>query len=795
MQNIRIKKYMSKSSLCPILHAGFLKNRSAKKNKKRSIMRDYVIAIPGIIKKTITAWLAVESRRLFNWIPVGLALGIALYFSLKFEPDLWVGPAAAAGFAALAAVGWRQTLARLVFLGLLTVSLGFFSAGWRTHRVAAPQLASQSLTRHLEATVEAVQKSPDKPQKLILLNPSIAGLEPAYTPQRLSITIRTASDDLAPGDVVGLSAVMMPPAAPAMPGAFDFARQAYFQGIGAVGFTISPVVRLHSPPKTAPSLMESFNLGLEEFRLKITRKFINGIAGGEGGLAAALTTGIRDGIPANVVNAMRNSGLAHLLAISGLHMGLVTGVVFFFTRAFLAAIPSLALNYPIKKWAAFIAAIAAIGYLLISGASLPTIRAFAMGGLVFVAVMLDRNPISMRLLALAAIVIFALKPEALLNVSFQMSFAAVAALIACYEALHGPITRWTSKYHGFLFKFFLYFMFISITSAAATVATAPMSIYHFNQVAIYAVLSNILAIPLVGFWVVPWMVIAFILMPFHLESLAMAPLGFGLKLLILIAEHVSSLPEAVLNLPGFSVYAFGVIALGGVWLCLWRTPLRLAGLAIMAAGVMMSISEPRPDILLDSQGKLIAVKGEGGRYLVSNLRSGKFSRDLWLRGNAQATTEKWPIPVKPRKSKKAAPPAKPVPLSPDPSLTCDLNSCLYAPWKSMPGEVLNSDMPRIILYFGKEFPLEDCGPAALIVSASPLPVPCPDRAFVIDRFNTYYFGSQAVWISRDEKDHLEFRMASAASERGNRPWTNSPAPPAWLLERSRKTEFIWNNNP
>ena len=722
----------------------------------------------------LAAWGAEESGRLFNWVPVGLGLGIALYFSLEFEPELWVGGVALCACAGLAILARRRAALRLVFLAFLTVALGFASAEWRARAVATPEIPWQNLARLVDGTVEQVRQSPDKPLKLIISNPVIAGLEAAKTPRRLALTIRTKSDDLAPGDNVELRAVMMPPGAPVIPGGFDYARQSYFQGIGGVGFAISPVLRLPAV-RPAASLLDRFNLGLEKLRRRITEKIISDIPGPAGGLAAALTTGIRDGIPQDVVLAMRNSGLAHLLAIAGLHMGIVTGIVFFALRALMATIPALALNFPIKKWAAVAAGLVAVGYLLISGASLPTMRAFAMGSLVFIALLLDRNPFSMRLLAFAAILILVVKPESLLSVSFQMSFAAVAALIAIYEGLHGAISQWRSAHPGPIAGIFFYLLAITVTSLAATLATAPFVIYHFNQIALYGLVGNILAIPLVAFWIFPWAIVAFALMPFHLEALAMGPLGAGVRLLIRIAETVSALPHASLSLPGYSLAALSVIVLGGAWLCLWRTPLRLLGGAIMAAGVAMAMSGGRPDILVDGQGKLIAVKGAGGAYLVSSLRAGKYARDSWLRYNGQAVADKWPL-VSGRDN-------------PSMVLTCNSEGCLYAPWQQGRGGAEADKGPRILLHGGKAEMGGDCDRADLVVSSGP--VACKGPALIVDRFNSYYYGAQAIWISRTHDGGWAFRVASVAGEEGRRPWSTNPQAPPWLAARSRVTAYVW----
>jgi competence protein ComEC len=769
-------------------------------------MTFYLSSIGQWAVKTGRYWAARERGRFFNWLPVGLAFGIGFYFWADAEPEIWVGPTASAVSAGLAALCWRFNLLRITFLFLLAVSVGFAGAEWRSIRVKAPQLEWQQWSREVTGTIAQISEKTDQNSKVLLENLSIAGLPQANTPKRISVSLRAnaatltpdalKSDALKAGDVISVKATLMPPGPPTIPGGFDYARQAYFAGIGAVGYAIAPAVKVGQRVAFAQPWLQRFSYGLERLRNQVSSTFRTEIPGAEGGLAAALTTGIRDGIPKDVVVNMRNSGLAHLLAIAGLHLSMVAGLIFFVSRAALASVPALALNYPIKKWAAALAGLVALGYLLLSGASLPTIRAFLMGGLVFAAILLDRNPISMRLLTLAAVFILIIKPEALLSVSFQMSFAAVMALIAVYEGLHMPMTRLQAdrgRVVGLLIRALTGVSFICLTTVIATVATGPFSVYHFNQLALYGVLGNVLAVPLTGLWILPWAIVAIILMPFHLEWLAMAPLAWGTKLLVLIAARVSALPHAVALLPGFSLTALGVMAFGGVWLCLWRSPVRWAGVLMVAGGVMMAWNPPRPDILIDDRGKLMAVIGQNGQYLVSNLRSDKYARAIWLRANGQAETgmEKWPIPAKPRKRKGEDSPEPVVDVAGDPSLECNRERCFYTPPNKGNAGATVSPGPRILLWWGKGDIAGDCGQADVMISTEAARQECPNTRLMIDRFDTYYYGSQALWIERLPGGGFKFRVTSAISDADKRPWTNRREAPVWLKTSRARAAFTW----
>ncbi len=286
-----------------------------------------------------------------------------------------------------------------------------------------------------------------------------------------------------------------------------------------------------------------------------------------GGLATALLTGDRSAIPQTILDNMYASGLVRLLAISGLHVGLVAGIIFVVVRLLLVAIEPIALRHPIKKWAAATALIGFLCYLLLSGASVPTQRAFLMCSLVLLAVILDRTSLSMRLIALAAFVLLLLRPESLMGPSFQMSFAAAAALIAAYKVLRQPLTRLASG-ASLKLRPLLYILGAAITSIIASGATAPFAIYHFNRFAEYGLLANLAAVPVTGLWIMPWGLLALLLMPFWLEQLVLVPMGLGLEAMDWISGSVAGLPGSVIHAGAMPPLVLAFIVFGGVWLCI-----------------------------------------------------------------------------------------------------------------------------------------------------------------------------------------------------------------------------------
>ncbi len=459
-------------------------------------------------------------------------------------------------------------------------------------------------------------------------------------------------------------------------------------------------------------------------------------------------TGERGAIPKPVLRAMRDAGLAHLLAISGLHIGLVAGILFFAARFLLAAIEPVALRYPVKKWAALAALLGAFFYLQLSGATVPTQRAFLMLAVVLAAVVFDRSAISMRLVAWAAVLVLVIAPESLLSASFQMSFAAVAALVAVYEALAGRSSAWRVG-AGRVRTTTLYVAGVLLTTVVAGLATAPFALYHFNRFALYGVAANLIAVPLTGLWIMPWAICAFALMPFGLEAVALAPMGWGIDAVIAVATTVAAWPGAVALAPAMPNAGLLAAALGGIWFCLWRGRWRFLGLAGVAAGLATLALVRPPDILINGTGRLMAVRTVSGGLALSSTRISRFEGELWLRRSGQARADPWP-----REG-----------LNSDGTLGCDGLGCIYRAG----GQTVALAVDRAALD-------EDCATATVVIGSVPIrPWRCRRPAVVIDRFDLWRRGAHALWL-----DPGGVRVRTVAEASGRRPWS-----PHWRRELAR----------
>jgi competence protein ComEC len=472
--------------------------------------------VAGIVKA-----LAGESDRRILWLPVFFGTGIALYFALTFEPVGWAGLGATGAAIALVSLLWRHPAGRDAAIAFAFAAAGFVAIQEAQRSQGAPILQRRLGPVAVTGRVVDIDAL-DHGWRIVVMPDPLPGLAASERPRHLRLHIPATSDPLRPGDRISLKAMLYPVPAQIMPGGRDMQRELYFAGIGAVGYSYGGARRLASAAEE-PSA-GGWREWVLRLRTEMTERIHAVLPGAAGGVASAVITGKRGTMPDEVKQAFRDSGLSHLLAIAGLHLGLVGGFVFFAVRGGLALIPFLALRYPIKKIAALATLAVLFCYLIISGAAIPTERAFVMNGIIFAAILLDRLRLSMRICALAALVVLTLDPASLVGVSFQMSFGAVVALVAVYETWG---TRLAQAFHrgSFVHKALGYCGAVAVTTVVATFGTEPFAIYHFHHLVLYSPLANVIAVPISAMWTLPWGVVACLLMPFGLEHLALIPAG------------------------------------------------------------------------------------------------------------------------------------------------------------------------------------------------------------------------------------------------------------------------------
>ncbi len=569
-----------------------------------------------------------ERNRWLLWAPVLAALGIGLYFALPTEPPARLLPLSS-GLALIVLagglLGHRRGIAWAPYAALAVFCLlaGFALAQWRTGEVAAPVIARPGV-HLLEGRVVLVEPRGDR-LRLLLEDLRIEGLAAADTPYHLRVSLRRGGPALMPGDIVRLRARLQPPPGPSWPGGFDFARKAWFERLGGIGFALGAVERIGRGARN----------GLGEhvaaLRQTIAERVTELVPGTAGGVAAALLTGLRGGIEEEVWTVMQASGLAHLLAISGLHMGLVAGTLFLATRYLSSLWPALALRVTPRKAAALLALLAALFYLLLAGAPVPTRRAFVMVAIALLAIMLDRNPFSMRLVALAALVVLALQPESLLSVSFQMSFAAVIGLIAWFERLPTEPLGEERGERGGMAVVWNYLRIVLVTTLIASLVTLPFAAYHFQRTASYGVLANLFAVPLTAFWIMPSGLLGMIAMPLGLDAPFFRLMGRGIELLLAVARQVAALPGASIGLAAWPSSALLLFVGGGLWLAIWTRRWRFFGLLPMALGILVGLLARPPDLLVSPWLEQVAVRTGEGAVRLREERRDRYLRRAWLR--------------------------------------------------------------------------------------------------------------------------------------------------------------------
>ncbi len=687
----------------------------------------------------LVAWLAAERDRWPLWIPAGLGTGVAIYFGLVSEPPLWFGPVLATAAIALWRILRRRDLGgpllHIAILALAVIAGGFAAAQVRTAVVSAPVLDRESGAVAVGGVVDEIDIRPDG-IRLVVAEVTLDGETTAATPRRVRIRFRGDLPPVEVGARITARAVLLPPPPPAVPGGFDFQRQSFFRGLGAVGFGLGPFEVVGQGQQRGGAVVAWLRAAVIE---RINRH----LDGSTAAVAIALMTGERGAIDGAVMAAIRDSGLAHLLAISGLHIGLVAGVVFVGARAALALIPAVALHAPIKKWAAIAAIAGAGGYALLAGATVPTQRAFLMIALVLVGVLIDRRGLSMRTVAWAAVVILLLSPESLMTASFQLSFAAVTTLIAVYESVR-PGTSERTGPAELPRRVVLYLGGVALTTLVASLATSPYVIYHFNRLAAFGLAANVVAVPITALWVMPMAVAAFALMPFGLEALALVPMSWGIEVVTSVGQAVAGWPGAVSLVPPMPVWGLVAITLGGLWLCLWRGTWRWFGGIGLAVGLVAAVIERPPDILVGDTGDLIAVRTVDGGLAFSTSRRHRFERETWLSRSALAkATGSWPAAG----------------LSNDGNLACDPLGCLY-----QAGDNVAAFIRR------PEAALEDCPLSDVVVSTVRLPPRCASHPALITRWDLRDNGVHAIWLEGGR-----VRITSVNGQRGDRPWVVRPA--------------------
>jgi competence protein ComEC len=639
-----------------------------------------------------------------------MGAAILVYFFLPTEPPIWIGPAVAILSAAALIVSWHHPYVRFAAAMVLAASLGFARAELRT-AAKPPMLIIPSGVIKVSGIITRIEPLPEG-SRITLSQPQLDSGPPLPRAVRLKLRPNDGTP-LVAGEGVQTYAMLFGPDRPAYPGGWDQGRDDFFSGLNASGFALSSLTVTTPPP---PDRLGDV---LQNLRVNIANAITATLPPATGAIAVTLLTGDEQVISPQERQNFIEAGLAHILAVAGLHVGIVMGLAFTASRYLLTRRERMALRLPTKPIAAALALAAGVGYALLTGAHLPILRSLAMASLATLGVFMGRRAISLRGLALAALILMLATPETVLGTSFQMSFSAVAALISGYAAAQDFFLRFHAKGSRFG-GVIMHVVGLAYTSLLAGGASMPFAAYQFQQIQPYWIPANILAVPLTALWIMPLGLLSLALMPLHAAALALIPMGWGIWLIVWVTAHIAEWPYALLRIAPMPSTAILFIAAGLAWLCIWRSRSRLAGVPLMAAGVLLAALARPPDVLVSADARLIAIRSGATVFLITQPRANRATEQQW--GAVWGST--------------------PLTLA-----GCTGNAC---------------SIGRIL--FTSAQPKGGCGDAALAISPAELFGACSGMP-VIDRLSTYRNGATAAWVTMHGVTQLTDRQVQ-----GVRPW-------------------------
>jgi competence protein ComEC len=663
---------------------------------------------------------------------VTFGAGIALWFSLPWRGE-WLAATACAAGAALAGAALGGRAGRLVMLAGLLFAAGVATAWWRAESVAAPRLERSVNAQVIEGRVLEVEILGGRDRTRLTLAP----MDPALPP-KLRVSVRGTAAVVERGQTVRLRASLQPPAGPAVPGGYDFAQRAWFAGVGATGYALGEVVVVAPAPAALGPVAR-----LAEVRSYLTARMQTAVGGDEGGVAAALVTGDTGGIPEQVTQDWRDSGLAHLLSISGLHIAVVVGGTMWLVRRLLTLSMWIALRWPVKTIGAAVGAVAGIAYTLLAGAEVPTVRSCLAVLVVLLGLAIGRQALSMRTVAFAAMIIMIFRPEAVMGPSFQLSFAAVAAIVLFYDSPLGRrvLTRGDS---GLALRAFRAFVGLLISGLVVEFALMPIALSHFGRTGVYGMFANLVGIPFSSFVVMPALAMALLLDLVGLAQPAFAVLKWSIGMLNWLAAEMATMPGAVTRAPSWMPGVFALIALGGVWLALWRSRARWLGLAPLAVGLGLAAVARPADLLVSADGRHAAITDDDGTLALLRPQAGDFIADMW--GDAAAAQRVTALDISPQ-------------------ARCSRDACVAVLRRG--GRDWSVLATRSRTFFDRKAFAALCGRVDIAISDRKLPLTCTPRWLKLDAPALRATGAVAIRFS-------PLSVRTVAAEQGDHPWRSGP---------------------
>lgn len=687
------------------------------------------------------------------WLPIAFGFGALGYFASPVEPSflglLAVFIAFLVPLLAYSRVEAENFTTLSLHLALLFVLWGMAGALYCQAHVTAnatPMLSRDIGWKNVEGTIQKIDPLPEAETRLVLDDLTIESLAPVDTPRRIRITLKKPGDQIyLPGQRVTLLAQIHAPTLPATFGAYDFQRHHFLQGVGALGFAVKPPVIVAQPD------VNGVSEHLSVLRTHLQARVEQLLPPAPAGIVTALLTGAQTGITEDIIDTYRKSGLAHALSVSGMHIGMIAGAVFFIVRLGLViCVPRAGLFWPVKKIAAFTGLLAALFYTMLVGPLLPAWRSMIMTALILLAVMLDRLAISLRTLSIAALVLLLLYPEGVVSIGFQLSFLAVFALVAVYSNLRDVLPGWGENWPPFLRLVALWLGGTLLTGLVATLATAPLILAHFQQLPLYGALANALATPLLSFITMPLVIVVLVAYPFGLADGPIKWLGTSVDWLNTLAASVADLPDAVWLVPVGSAIATALLLAGVICLCLARRkPVWAVGLICIGLAVCCWPLRDRPVAYIYPPGDVALVQLQNEEWLRTS-RYGQFVTEQWLKREGVPPEEARRLPRKQEQME---------------GVVCDKAAC----------RVVTRGGVKISLVWQAFAAPEECAWADILITKANLGRICPAKQ--VDRYRLQREGAATVEVQSGKAVIL----TQKAQEGTPRHWRRYP----WSSDRYR----------
>ncbi len=691
-------------------------------------------AVPAPFLAGLRDTLRLEVGQIGLWSPVLMVTGIWAYFGLVQEPTVLL--CGALGGAALLAFALLRT--RPIAVALAIVATGFVLAKMRTDFIATALLRAPVLAVQVKGHIVDIDIRSAKRATLVVEVEQILGVPLVEQPRRIRLTAFKFATGLNVGTLVKFSADLSPLPRPVQPGAFEFGRQLFFQSIGAVGRIRGDIEPAAASVPWRFVLRRSFH----DLRVSIGERVRATISGPLGHFADAIITGERAAIPPSMTESLQRSGLFHILSISGLHMSLVVGGVFWLFRAVLALIPWLALRYPIKKWAALAGLVAGLFYMLLADSGPATERSYVMVAVMLFAILVDRPGISMRNLALAALIILVFAPEQALAASFQMSFMAVLGIAAFFDwwqrsGIGEPKAgrTWMQQMPR---RIGLFVIASLATSVVAGALSSIPAVHHFGRLAPFSVIANALALPVVGIIIMPMALIGTLLLPFGLEYLPYSIMEQGLKVLMQISDWIAAWKWSGMAPPPLGATSAAGLALAAMVFCLGKSWLKWTGLAIAGVAMIAGQMGQAPDVIIEERARNVAVRTETGLLTLALPRATRFATSRWLRAEGDVA-EFSAIKVRT-------------------GWTCSAVSCL--------AQVHGKSVIYLLDEAEKNL---QCPATDILIAAFPLRRKCRGTSITIDRFDVWREGAISLTYSNGA-----FAKSNSVMTSTHRPWGYQP---------------------